>query len=53
MTCGRCRCSARMRTSEEQLGLYIEPVQLQVVCRRLWSSLERADNEIGLDDLER
>lgn len=40
-------------TSEEQLGLYIEPVQLQVVCRRLWSSLERADNEIGLDDLER
>ncbi|MCS6993988.1 MAG: WD40 repeat domain-containing protein [Anaerolineales bacterium] len=40
-------------TSEEQLGLYIEPVQLQVVCRRLWSSLERADNEIGLDDVER
>ncbi len=40
-------------TSEEQLGLYVEPVQLQVVCRRLWSSLERNDNEIGLDDLER
>lgn len=40
-------------TSEEQLGLYVEPVQLQVVCRRLWSSLEREDNEIGLDDLER
>lgn len=40
-------------TAEEQLGLYVEPVQLQVVCRRLWSSLERSDNEIGLDDLER
>lgn len=40
-------------TSEEQLGLYVEPVQLQVVCRRLWSSLERDDNEIGLDDIER
>jgi WD40 repeat protein len=40
-------------TSEEQLGLYVEPVQLQVVCRRLWSSLERDDNEIGLDDLQR
>ncbi|GAB4492482.1 MAG: PD40 domain-containing protein [Anaerolineales bacterium] len=39
--------------TEEQLGLYVEPVQLQVVCRRLWSSLERSDNEIGLDDLER
>ncbi len=40
-------------TAEEQPGLYVEPVQLQVVCRRLWSSLERDDNEIGLDDLER
>ncbi len=40
-------------TAEEQLGLYVEPVQLQVVCRRLWSSLERSDNEIGLDDLKR
>ncbi len=40
-------------TSEEQLGLYVEPVHLQVVCRRLWSSLERDDNEIGLDDLQR
>lgn len=40
-------------TTEEQLGLYVEPVQLQVVCRRLWSSLERSDNEIGVDDIER
>jgi WD40 repeat protein len=40
-------------TTKEQLGLYVEPVHLQVVCRRLWSSLERSDNEIDLDDLER
>ncbi len=40
-------------TSAEQLGLYVEPVQLQVVCRRLWSSLEHDDNEIGVDDIER
>lgn len=26
-------------TALEQLGLYVEPVQLQVVCRRLWGTL--------------
>lgn len=34
-------------------GPYVEPVQLQVVCRRLWST-ERADQrQIGLDDVRR
>jgi len=35
-----------------EAGLYVEPVQLQVICRRLWASLDRSDNEIGLDDLQ-
>lgn len=40
-------------TNVTEAGLYVEPVQLQVVCRRLWTSLERTDNEIGIDDLEK
>lgn len=40
-------------TSITEAGLYVEPIQLQVVCRHLWSSLERTDNEIGVDDLEK
>jgi WD40 repeat protein len=39
-------------TSLQEPGLYVEPVQLQVVCRRLWSALDPADNKIGLDNLE-
>jgi WD40 repeat protein len=35
----------------EQLGAYIEPVQLQVVCRRLWDQLDASDNQITLEDL--
>lgn len=38
---------------EDQLGPYVEPVQLQVVCHSLWEGLSSEDNEIGLDDVER
>ena len=34
------------------LGPYIEPVQLQVVCRRLWDNLAPDDAVIDSDDLE-
>src|SRR5262249_21210792 len=37
--------------TEEQLGPYIEPVQLQVVCDRLWQKLPEDNHEIGEDDL--
>jgi len=33
-------------------GDYVEPVQLQVVCRRLWDRLPPGDAEIGVDDVE-
>jgi hypothetical protein len=33
-------------TMERQLGLHIEPVQLQVVCRRLWEKLPEQTVEI-------
>lgn len=33
-------------------GNYIEPVQLQVVCHRLWDGLAPEATEIGLNDLE-
>jgi WD40 repeat protein len=39
-------------TSTEQPGEYVEPVQLQVVCRRLWSELPRENTEIGLNEIE-
>jgi len=39
-------------TSKEEPGLYVEPVHLQVVCHRLWGTLNRADNEIGVEDLK-
>ena len=31
----------------EELGPYVEPVQLQVVCRQLWSTLRTAADESG------
>lgn len=34
------------------LGQFIEPVQLQVVCRRLWNGLAADDLTIDVDDLE-
>jgi WD40 repeat protein len=36
---------------EEQLGLYVEPVQLQVVCYRLWQQLDPDQVEITETDL--
>ena len=38
-------------TTAATLGQYIEPVQLQVVCRRLWDGLTPDDMTVGLDDL--
>lgn len=38
-------------STESQLGLYIEPVQLQVVCYRLWEGKAAGDNEIDETDL--
>lgn len=37
---------------EEQLGLYVEPVQLQVVCYRLWQNLAPEQARITEEDLE-
>jgi WD40 repeat protein len=39
-------------TSAQQPGVYVEPVQLQVVCRRLWMEVRRDDNEISIEDLQ-
>lgn len=39
-------------TTAEQLGHYVEPVQLQVVCRRLWTRRIVEDNEIALKEVE-
>ena len=38
--------------AEEQLGLYVEPVQLQVVCRRLWERLSLDATQIGAENIE-
>lgn len=36
---------------DSQPGPYVEPVQLQVVCRRLWENLAPDDNEISEEDV--
>jgi len=38
-------------TMETQPGLYVEPVQLQVVCLRLWNNLDATDTEISDADI--
>ena len=38
-------------TMETQPGLYVEPVQLQVVCLRLWNNLPATKNEIAESDI--
>jgi len=38
-------------TTKAQPGLYIEPVQLQVVCYRLWETKAAKDNQINEADL--
>jgi WD40 repeat protein len=37
----------------EETGQHVEPVQLQVVCRRLWDAMPPDDLSIDADDLER
>jgi hypothetical protein len=37
---------------EEQMGLHVEPVQLQVVCRRLWDKLPEGATQIVAADVE-
>lgn len=39
-------------TTENVLGPYVEPVQLQVVCRRLWDRLPEDDLVISESDVE-
>jgi hypothetical protein len=39
-------------TTEQQPGPHVEPVQLQVVCRRLWDSLPPATREVVEADVE-
>lgn len=39
-------------TKEELPGLYVEPVQLQVVCQRLWEKHPPEDLEIDVEDLQ-
>jgi DNA-binding transcriptional ArsR family regulator len=39
-------------SSEPQPGPYVEPVQLQVVCLRLWDRLKPEQTEIGESDIE-
>jgi hypothetical protein len=38
---------------EETPGPHVEPVQLQVVCYRLWQNLEPEDNQITISDLDK
>ncbi|WP_129626091.1 WD40 repeat domain-containing protein [Candidatus Oscillochloris fontis] len=38
-------------STAEEMGLYVEPVQLQVVCYRLWSNLPADDCEICTQDV--
>jgi WD40 repeat protein len=40
-------------TMEEQLGPHVEPVQLQVVCYRLWQSLRPGESEVTLPRVEK
>src|SRR5215210_2835100 len=37
----------------EETGQHVEPVQLQVVCRRLWDAMPKDDLSIDAEDLER
>lgn len=48
----RIRVQKPTGESEEQLGPYVEPVQLQVVCRRLWDGLQPTDTNIDHADIE-
>ena len=39
------------RQDQDAPGRYVEPVQLQVVCRRIWSRLQEGDTSITIDDV--
>jgi hypothetical protein len=39
-------------STEEQIGIHVEPVQLQVVCRRLWDRLPEGETQIVAADVE-
>jgi WD40 repeat protein len=36
---------------EEQIGLHVEPVQLQVVCHRLWNGMAPDDDQVDEEDV--
>ncbi len=38
---------------KEETGKYVEPVQLQVVCRKLWEDMDGDDLSIDREDVER
>jgi WD40 repeat protein len=38
---------------EHKTGIYVDPLQLQVVCRRLWDGLPAQTHSIGSADLQR
>ena len=40
-------------TFVKQTGLYVEPLQLQVVCRGLWERMPEDDLRIDLEDIEK
>jgi len=40
-------------TSVDEVGPYVEPVQLQVVCRRLWMTLPRGQQTINNEDIDK
>jgi tetratricopeptide (TPR) repeat protein len=40
-------------TTEEQLGQYVEPVHLQVVCYQLWDKLPEKTHKIGIENIEK
>jgi hypothetical protein len=48
----RVRVQLSDGTMEEQFGAYVEPVQLQVVCRRLWDRLPEDATQIVVDDVQ-
>ncbi len=40
-------------STQVQTGIYVEPVQLQVVCRRLWEQLPEGSTAISSEDVAR
>ena len=52
-TCARSGCSSPTGRALPSPGPFVEPVQLQVVCRRLWERLGPGRTEIPESDIER